>query len=178
MDKLAKQNKDEVIDLLAERLCFERSTVKLYDKILERMQQSKEAPIKKMLEPMQEHREQEKEHEEFLEACIRQLGGDDKQLTDKAKLVTEESKGIEEVVMKDPQLPHLFHALLTAELADNAGWDLLVHLADEAEDNKAKREFNKRLHEEEEHLILMREAMKKLSLHEVLGEKLQMPTQP
>jgi rubrerythrin len=178
VEKLAKKNKDKVIDVLCERLCFERSGVKLYDKILERMQRSSEPNIKKMLEPMREHRDQEKEHEEWLEECIRKLGGDDKKLTEKAKLVTEESKGIESVVMKDPELPHLFHALLAAELVDNAGWDLLVQLADEADDTPAKKEFKKRLHEEEEHLILMREAIKKLSLHEVLGEKLQMPTEP
>ena len=178
MDKLAKRNKDKVIDVLCERLCFERSGVKLYDKILERMRQSSEPNIQKMMEQMQEHRDQEKEHEEWLEGCIRKLGGDDKQLTEKARLVTEESKGIEEVIMKDPELPHLFHALLAAELVDNAGWDLLVQLADEADDTPAKKEFKKRLHEEEEHLILMREAMKKLSAHEVLGEKLEMPTHP
>ncbi len=178
MDKLAQKNKDKVIDLLCERLCFERSGVKLYDKILERMRGSQERSVRKMLEQMQEHRDQEKEHEEWLEDCIRKLGGDDKKLTEKAKLVTEESKGIEEVIMKDPQLPHLFHALLAAELVDNAGWDLLVQLADEADDSKAKREFKKRLHEEEEHLVLMREAMKELAMHEVLGERLQMPTHP
>ena len=178
MDKLAKKNKEKVLDMLCERLCFERSGVKLYDKILERMQESKEPNIRKMLDQMQEHRDQEKEHEEWLEACIRKLGGDDKKLTEKARLVTEESKGIEEVVMKDPQLPHLFHALLAAELVDNAGWDLLCQIADEADDTPAKKEFKKRLHEEEEHLILMREAMKKLAMHEVLGERLQMPTEP
>ena len=178
MDKLGQKNKDKVIDMLAERLQFERSGVKLYDAVLKKMQSSREPTISKMLDQMQEHRDQEKEHEEWLEECIRQLGGDAKQLTEKAKLVTQESKGIEEVIMKDAEIPHLFHALLAAELVDNAGWDLLVDLADEADDTKAKREFKKRLHEEEEHLILVREAMKKFAAHEVLGEKLQMPTQP
>jgi rubrerythrin len=178
MEKLARKNKDKVIDLLSERLCFERAGEKLYDKILERMQASRDPSISRMLDQMQEHRDQEKEHEEWLEECIRKLGGDDQELTDKARLVTQESKGIEEVIMKDPQLPHLFHALLAAELVDNAGWDLLVQLADEANDNAAKREFKKRLQEEEQHLTLMREAMKKISTNEVLGERLKMPTQP
>ncbi len=178
MDKLAQHNKEKVIDVLGERLAFERSGVKLYDKILERMKTSKDPKVAKMLDQMQEHRDQEKEHEEWLEGCIRQLGGDDKKLTEKAHLVTRESKGIEEVIMKDAELPHLFHALLAAELVDNAGWYLLVQLADEAGDSKAKREFKKRLHEEEEHLVLMREAMKNLALHEVLGERLQMSTSP
>jgi rubrerythrin len=178
MDKLGQKNKDKVIDMLAERLQFERSGVKLYDAVIKKMQSSREPSVTKMLDQMQEHRDQEKEHEEWLEECIRQLGGDDKQMTEKARLIQQESKGIEEVIMKDAEIPHLFHALLAAELVDNAGWDLLVQLADEADDNKAKRDFKKRLHEEEEHLILVRETMKKFAAHEVLGEKLQMPAQP
>ena len=178
MDKLAQKNKDKVIDMLSERLQFERSGVKLYDAVIQKMQSSREPVVAKMLDQMQEHRDQEKEHEEWLEECIRQLGGDDKQLSEKAKLVQRESKGIEEVIQRDAEIPHLFHALLAAELVDNAGWDLLVQIADECDDTKAKRDFKKRLHEEEEHLILIREAMKKLSAHEILGEKLQMPTQP
>lgn len=178
MDKLAQKNKDKLLDVLTERCCFERASVKLYDKMLERMEASELPAVKEMIEQMQEHRDQEHEHEEWLEEAIRKLGGDDKQLTDKARLVTQESKGIEEIVMKDPDLGHLFHAMLAAELVDNAGWDLLVELANEAGDGRARREFKKRLHEEEEHLVLLREAMKKLSASEILGEKLQMPTGP
>ncbi len=40
----------------------------------------------------------------------------------------------------------MFHALFAAELVDNAGWDLLVQLADEADDDEARRAFKKRLH--------------------------------
>lgn len=78
--------------------------------------------------------------------------------------------------MSDAKLPHLFHALLAAELVDNAGWDLLTEVADEAGDNPAKREFKKRLHEEEDHLLLIRKAMEKFSFQEVLGEEVKMPT--
>src|ERR671931_538197 len=94
MDKLSQANKDKVIDVLSERLQFERSGVKLYDAVIQKMRSSREPAVAKMLDQMQEHRDQEKEHEEWLEECIRQLGGDAKQLTEKAKLVTQESKGI------------------------------------------------------------------------------------
>src|SRR6266542_1220897 len=40
MEKLAEKNKEKVIDVLAERLCFERASVKLYDKVLDRMERS------------------------------------------------------------------------------------------------------------------------------------------
>lgn len=78
----------------------------------------------------------------------------------------------------DNEVSHLFHALLTAELADNAGWDLLASLADEAGDRDAERAFKKRLHEEEEHLIFARKAVERLARREVLGEQVSMPTSP
>ncbi len=175
MEKLASHDKTKVIDVLTERLAFERAGVKLYDRVLQVMRGAGDENVARMLPEMEEHRNQEKEHEEWLEEQIRSIGGDAHTETDKSRLITRESKGIEEVVMSDAELPHLFHALLAAELVDNAGWDLLVQIADEADDSEAKREFKKRLHEEEDHLLLLRKAMQKLSFQEVLGEEAQMP---
>ncbi len=175
MEKLAQHGAAKVIDVLNERLAFERAGVKLYDRVLEVMRATADENVTRMLDEMQAHRDQEKEHEEWLEAQIRGLGGDAHGETEKSRLVTRESKGIEEVVMSDAHLPHLLHALLAAELVDNAGWDLLVQIADEAGDRESKREFKKRLHEEEDHLLFLRKAMEKLSFNEVLGESEKLP---
>ena len=70
------------------------------------------------------------------------------------------------------------HALLTAELVDNAGWELLLELADDADDADARREFRKRLHEEEEHLIFMRRAVVAFARRNVLGQTVLMPASP
>jgi bacterioferritin (cytochrome b1) len=176
MEKLAEHNRAKAIDLLSERLAFERAGVRLYDRILEVIETSGDSNVKRMLDELHEHRNEEKEHEEWLEAQIRSLGGDAHAQTEMSELVTRESKGIEEVVMSDAKLPHLFHALLAAELVDNAGWDLLVEVADEAGDHQAKRELKKRLHEEEDHLLLIRKAVEKFSFQEVLGEEVKMPS--
>jgi rubrerythrin len=170
MKKLAEKNPAKVIDLLNERLTFERAGVKLYDAVLERMRSSPDPEIKALLGQMQEHRDEEKEHEEWLEEQIRDLGGDAHALTEKALLVQAESEGVERVVRRDPSIAHDLHALLTAELADNAGWDLLVQLADEIGDSKAKKEFKKRLKEEADHLLFVREAVLKLTSREVTQE--------
>jgi bacterioferritin (cytochrome b1) len=175
MEKLSEYNREKTIDVLNERLAFERAGVKLYDRILQVMGSSGDENILRMCDEMKEHRDDEKEHEEWLEAQIRGLGGDAHAETERSRLVTRESKGIEEVVMSDAQLPHLFHALLAAELVDNAGWDLLVQLAEEAGDREAKREFKKRLHREEDHLLFVRNAMVKFSYRDVLGEEVKMP---
>jgi bacterioferritin (cytochrome b1) len=178
MKKLAEKNVGRVIDLLSERLAFERAGVKLYDAILERMRASGDPQIQRMLEQMQEHREDEKRHEEWLEEQIRGLGGDAHAPSEKSILVQAESQGIEHVIERDPLLPHDFHALLVAELADNAGWDLLVQLADEVGDRDAKKEFKKRLHEEEEHLLFVRKAVEQFAKQELTREPQKMPASP
>jgi ferritin-like metal-binding protein YciE len=224
MEKLARKNKDKVIDLLAERLSFERASVKLWDKVLERMHALSEgrprdgggdyttygqsgyagdasrgmsedirreqrsadreerggraadaAAVAEMLPHMRAYRDQEQEHEEWLEDCIRRLGGDPKRTTELAKLAEREAAGIQAVIMKDPELPHLFHALLAAEHVDDAGWDLLAGLAVEAGDLDAKQEFERRLHEEEQHLAYLREALRTFSAREILDERLGAP---
>jgi bacterioferritin (cytochrome b1) len=179
MDKLAKLNPGKVIDLLTERVTFERDGVKLYDAILEKMRRSGDEEVRRMLPQMQEHRDQEKEHEEWLEEQIRALGGDAHGTTEMSELVAREAKGIEDVILDgDNEIFHLFHALLTAELADNAGWELLVTLADEAGDREARRQFRQRLHDEEEHLVFVRRAVEGFARRQVLGEQVAMPTSP
>ena len=170
MDKLANANKTRLIDFLNERLTFERAGVKLYDRIIEKVRASTMPQFQRMLDDLVEHRGEEKEHEEWLEAQIRSLGGDAHAQTEMSRLVTRESAGIEQVIENDPEIPHLLHALLAAELVDNAGWDLLVELADEAGDHSAKREFKKRLHEEEDHLTLIRQAVENFAVEQVLPE--------
>ena len=175
MDKLANTNRAKVIDVLAERLTFERAGVKIYDTILEKMKKSNDPHVMRMFEEMERHRREEKEHEEWLEQQIRSLGGDAHELTEKAKLVQKESMGIEQVIEADPEISHLFHALMAAELVDHAGWDLLVQLADDADDSNARRAFKKRLDEEEEHLIFVRKALERFARREVLGERAKLP---
>ena len=175
MAELSNFDRTKVIDALNERLVFERAGVKLYDRIVTVMRSMSDENVSRMLPEMQQHRDEEKEHEEWLEEQIRALGGDAHSETERSRLVTRESKGIEDVVMSDAQLPHLFHALLAAELVDNAGWDLLAQIADEAGDRAAKREFKQRLHEEEDHLLFVRKVVEELSFQDVLGQPAKLP---
>lgn len=179
MHKLATINKERVLDVLLERLWFERAGVQLYDAILRRVQQSADDQVRKMLPQLEEYREEEKEHEEWLEEQVRSIGGDAHAKSDRARLVEEEAAGIEKIVMNPTaELSHCFHALLLAELADNAGWDLLVQLADEADDSDARKQLKKRLHQEEEHLLFVRKAMERFARREVLQEEVGLPVGP
>jgi len=173
MRKLAEKNVGRVIDLLNERLAFERTGVRLYDKMILRMRLLEDAQVERMIPKMQRYRDEEKEHEEWLEDQIRELRGDDHLPTEKSVLVLAETQGIERVIARDPRLPHDFHALLAAELADTAGWDILVRLADAFGDRVASKEFKQRLREEREHLSFVRRTVERY-----LKEQLTQPPQP
>lgn len=179
MKRLAEKHPEQLIDLLNERLTFERTGVKLYDRILEKMRASEDAQVRGMLDTLEQYREEEFEHQQWLEEQIRGLGGDVNVETELSRLVLRESQGIEQVILRgEAQLPHLFHALMAAELVDNAGWELLVDLADEADDDEARDAFEMRLTEEEDHLDYMRQVMESYAGSRVLGEELRLPTEP
>jgi bacterioferritin (cytochrome b1) len=176
MKKLAEANRDKVIDLLSERLTFERASVKLYDAIIAKMQRSNDDNVMRMYDEMKRNRDEEKEHEEWLEEQIRALGGDTRAQTEMSRLAHIETEGIERVVLDgDNVVAHLFHALLSAELSDNAGWDLLVQIADDVGDREAKRAFKKRLHQEEDHLIFVRRAVERFARMAVTGRRAELP---
>jgi bacterioferritin (cytochrome b1) len=176
MFKLAQFNKVKVIDALAERLAFERASVQLYDAIIGRVRRAKDPELTSLLPDLEAHREHEREHQEWLERKIRELGGDPNLETEYSRLAKVESQGIEKVILDgDDSIPHMFHALLTAELTDNAGWEMLVDLADEVGDHDARHIFRRYLHDEEHHLKLAMRAFEAFRRAEILGEKPRMP---
>jgi hypothetical protein len=169
--RLAEKNPQQVVDLLCERLAFERSTVKLYDRILEALGGAPDASMRDLRATMAKHRQEEDEIASWLEGRIRELGGGEGADTDLARLATREARGIEEVAANDAaDLTHLLHALLAVEGVDVAGWDLLVELADAAGDARAKRELERCQRREAEHLAFARRAIERLAISTLFGE--------
>jgi bacterioferritin (cytochrome b1) len=175
MKKLGERHPDKLLDLLTERLSFERSSVKLYDTAIAKIERSADPGITAVVPQMRQQRRQEKEHEEWLEDRIRELGSDAHTETELSELIERESRGVRDVVADDAEVPHLFHALLTAELVDDSGWKLLVHLADEADDADARRELLSRAREEEQHLIFIRSVVAAFARKQVLGRSAYIP---
>jgi bacterioferritin (cytochrome b1) len=179
MEQLTEYNAPMVLDLLGGRLAYERTGVKLYDAVIRKIELNPDRRYHRVLDYLRHIRDEEKEHEEWLESQIRALGGTAHEITAMAQLESEETSGVMSVVVDGHQhVPHLLHALLAAELADNAGWDLLVKLADEAGDKQAKLQFKKRLMEEAKHLAFVREAVVRAAELEVLGQDVDLPTSP
>jgi bacterioferritin (cytochrome b1) len=178
MKKLAAKNPEKLIELLQERLTFERTSVKLYDRVLSLMAASEDQQILGMLDTMQGYRDEEAEHQAWLEEQIQNLGGDVNGESERSRLVATESRGIEQVILREgAELQHHFHALMAAELVDNEGWDLLSALAEEADDDDALDAFLLRQAEEEDHLDYLRQTIARYAESQVLGGQLQLPTE-
>jgi bacterioferritin (cytochrome b1) len=172
MRKLMQYDKARVIDLLCERLAFERSGARLYDRVIEAMRASTDDEVHSLLATLEEHRDEEKEHQAWLEAQIRAHGGDADAECDGARLATREAAGFEEIAAHDAgDVRHLLHALLAAEAMDDTGWKLLVELADDAGDREARREFSRRHHHEQEHLAFTRHLVERMAVRSIFGPR-------
>src|SRR4051794_2121133 len=99
MHELTRDNAALVLDLLTARCVYERTGVRLYDSAIQKIELNAEPRYHVVLDELRHIREEEKEHEEWLESVIRKLGGDPHAQTTFARLESEESRGIEEVLV-------------------------------------------------------------------------------
>ena len=93
----------------------------------------------------------------MLQAAIEQYGGDPTAVTPAANLSATASQGIPKVIV-DPRTTLLqsLEAILVAELSDNACWETLVALAQQAGENDLVQQFEQALADEQEHLRKVR----------------------
>ena len=179
MKQLIAKHPERVVDYLAERLAFERSGVRLYDALLERVQEAREPEVRALAPLLARQRDEEREHVGWLQEQLEALGAGSHPESARAQLSREETRGLAHVILEArAPLPHLLHALLSAELVDHAGWDLLVALADEAHDAEALRALTRRRDEESRHLALCRELAERFAMQQVLDEPLRLPQAP
>jgi len=168
---------EKLLDLLVERLTFERTTIKLYDSVIAKLSASKDASfVGGMIPQIAKCRNEEKDHEVWLESQIRMLNGNPEVATDLSDLIERESKGIRDVVAHDSEVNHLLHALMIAELVDDNGWKLLLELADEAGDDDARQAFRQRAQTEQRHVSYFRTIMASVARRDVLGRQMRVPT--
>jgi rubrerythrin len=162
-------NRKLLVDKLCERWVVEKTAVELYDRAIEHAGRDGARPD--VIARFEEIRSQEKDHEEMLEEFIRGLGWDPKKETPSAAVALREGAGLLDVCSRaDAHLPHVLHALLTAELVDNAGWELLIDLATEAAvDEIVLRRMRAALRQEKEHLHWVRTHLDKMEREELVA---------
>jgi rubrerythrin len=169
-------------DKLGERIAFERGGTRLYDALIVKYQAVEQigqevlppaqevidlcaegmdclAPVEgeSPAETLQRIRDEELAHFHMLCQSMEQLGGDPTAMTPCADVQATASMGLVQVVT-DPRttLAQCLNAVLTAELTDNAGWELLISLAEDAGEPELAGRFLGALAQEQEHLAVIK----------------------
>jgi hypothetical protein len=146
-----------LVDKIGERLAFERTGVRFYDTVLDKLDASpgfKGGPSRQELEHI---RGEELEHACMLQETLEALGADPTAVTPSADLAAIEGSGLG-TVLGDPRttVGQCLHALLVAELADKDGWTLLCDLSEALGQSELTKRFRAAEEEEGEHLTMVR----------------------
>jgi len=142
-----------LLDKLGERLAFERTGTRLYDALITKFETMQDGSTSMTLADLQKIRQDEARHFAIITDAIETLGGDPTSQTPCADLVGVESMGLMQVVT-DPRttVAQSLHAILVAEMTDNAGWDMLIALAEDQNQGSLISDFTVARDEERVHL--------------------------
>jgi rubrerythrin len=175
-------------DKLGERLAFERTGTRLYEALLTKYEAvSRATPdiLASASDAISSHsdgdlvgnvdgespgltlariRMEELEHFRMLSRAVQRLGGDPTAQTPCADVVGVASIGFMQV-LTDPRttLAQCLNTMLTVELSDNAGWELLAELADAAGEKELVGMFLGALAQEQEHLAIIKAWLRQLT---------------
>jgi hypothetical protein len=143
-----------LMDKLGERLAFERSGTRLYAALVSKHTAFGGFTGGPRKGDLEEILQEEYGHFTMLSSTIEQLGGDPTAVTPSANLHATASQGIVQVIV-DPRTTLLqsLEAILLAELADNACWEALIALAQQAGEDTLVKPFEQALVTEQEHLV-------------------------
>ena len=142
-----------LLDKLGERAAFERSGTRLYDAFLQKLDALDEAmPEGMTLSEVERHRNEEASNYNLLVEAIESLGGDPTTQTPCADVAGVQGMGLMQA-MTDPRttLPQALQTLLSAELIDEASWELLIELAEGFDQPELVQRFTLALEHEQRH---------------------------
>lgn len=174
MAKLKGGEPTVLLDKLGERIAFERTGTRLYEALIAKYQatvaagddplaptpaalQTPSAAGESPLDTLVRIRSEELAHFKMLSRVVTKMGGDPTSQTPCADVTAVASMGIMQV-LNDPRttLAQCLNAMMTAELTDNAGWELLIGLAADAGEADLVALFETALIEERQHLDIIR----------------------
>jgi hypothetical protein len=163
------------LDKLGERLAYERTGTRLYEALIVKYRAAEQTagdvlPLASTIlgtdgagaaeDPgatLERIRAEEYEHFTLLCDAMTAMGGDPTAQTPCADVSALASSGFMQV-LNDPRttLGQCLNAMLAVELADNAGWELLASLADDAGQSELVGRFLGALSQEQEHLAIIK----------------------
>jgi rubrerythrin len=145
------------IDKLAERLAYERGGTRLYEAAIVKFMAHSGELKDVSVEDLKNIRDEEASHALLIKECIEELGADPTAQTPSADLVGVETMGFLQAVA-DPRtnLAQTLHAVLAAELVDEAGWETLIALAENMGQTDMVQRFREAEQREQEHIFKVR----------------------
>jgi hypothetical protein len=160
-----------LLDKLGERLAFERQGTRLYEAFVQKVETlASDDPNGPDIDSLRHICSEELEHFKLLQEAIVELGGDATVQSPSADVAGVLSHGALQIV-SDPRttVAQGLQALLTAELVDNDGWEMLQNLAEQLGHADLAEECGSALEEEREHLESVRTWASNLTLSEAVG---------
>jgi hypothetical protein len=142
-----------LLDKMGERLAFERTGTRLYDALIVKVVGTTAAGgVGPRHADLEELRAEELRHFELVHRHLVRMGADPTVQTPCADTAGMQAMGVLQV-LTDPRttLSQCLNAILTTELADTAGWELLTLLAREAGETAMADEFAQAHLNEQEH---------------------------
>jgi bacterioferritin (cytochrome b1) len=169
VSKMTGKKPEVLIDKLGERLAFERAGTRLYEAMLLKCGAVDGSPRPVDVEALARIRDDEESHFHLVHRFLERLGADPTAMTPCADMAGVQGMGLVQVIT-DPRttIAQALNALLTAELTDNAGWDLLVELAAQTGHEEMAAEFTVALEREHQHLALVRGWLREAVLQEAV----------
>jgi bacterioferritin (cytochrome b1) len=166
VDKLKGSNPEVLIDKLGERLAFERTGVRQYEALIVKVGAANSGPMVD-IGALQEIRDDELSHFQLLATSLQQIGADPTAMTPCADVTGVQALGHLQV-LTDPRttVSQALSSILQIELADNAGWELLIELAQAAGREDMVQSFTAAMATEAHHLQLVQGWMRQAVLEE------------
>jgi hypothetical protein len=151
--KLVDRNPEVVVDKIGQRLAFERAGVRLYEAFLVKCRVNPGQGAFIPLDQVHDICVGEGRHFKMLSQALVALGADPTAQTPCADAAAVASIGVMQLV-SDPRTTtaQCLEGLLMMELADKAGWELLITLAQHSGHYEAAEQFAVALEEEQVHL--------------------------
>ncbi len=155
-----------LVDKLGERLAFERTGVRLYEALEGKVRAAPGGALVD-LDLLTRMRDDEESHFHLLSRCLVTLGADPTAMTPCADTVGVAASGHLQVV-SDPRttVAQALNSLLMVEMGDNAGWDLLIELAQDGGHSDMAQSFTVALDTERQHLDTVRSWLRQVVLEE------------
>lgn len=167
--KLTGKKPEVLIDKLGERLAFERTGVRLYQALIDKVEASDESvSLPFAVADLEEIRNEELEHMHMLVSVIDSMGADPTAQTPSADVAGVSSSGVLQV-LTDPRttVGQCLSAVLTAELTDESCWDLLIQVTEETgKDEELLKKFRHAYEQEEQHVQRVRQWLSQIVLEE------------